>query len=86
MSGSRGAQVASGGVVSRRKWARTASVSHAKTLRPARRQVSITVSVRSTNRLPDADCVPKESFRQMTACRNPAARQTLRKSRHFTKR
>ena len=46
--------------------ARTASASHAKAFRP-RRQVSMTVSIRSTNRLPDADWVPKESFRQMTA-------------------
>src|SRR5262249_60668675 len=33
------------------------------------RQVSITVSIVSTKRLPPALCVPKDSFRQMTACR-----------------
>jgi len=35
-----------------------------------RRQVSITVSARSTNRLPLPLWVPKQSFRQMTACRS----------------
>ena len=32
-----------------------------------RRQVSMTVSMRSTKRLPAADCVPNDSFRQITA-------------------
>ena len=47
--------------------ARTAPVSHSKALIPRRRPVSTTVSIRSTNRLPDADCVPNDSFRQITA-------------------
>jgi hypothetical protein len=42
-------------------WAFTASTSQAKTLRRCRRQVSITVSNRSTKRLPDADGVPNDS-------------------------
>jgi len=33
-------------------------------------QVSITVNMVSTKRLPPALCVPKESFRQITAWRN----------------
>ncbi|MBM4071788.1 MAG: hypothetical protein FJ271_23110, partial [Planctomycetes bacterium] len=45
-------------------WASTAVVSHAKALCDWRRQVSITVSRRSTKRLPPFDCVPKESLRQ----------------------
>lgn len=45
----------------------TASVSHSKALVPWRRVVSMTVSKRSTKRLPLADWVPKLSFRQMTA-------------------
>ena len=39
-------------------------------LRCCWRQVSITVSMVSTKRLPCALCVPKESLRQITACRN----------------
>jgi hypothetical protein len=69
-SASHHAAASGGGAASRRKWARTVSVGQAKALRPPRRQVSMTVSSRSTNRLPDADCVPNDSFRQMTACRS----------------
>ena len=49
------------------RWASTVFVSQAKVLRDWRRQVSTTVSRRSTNRLPPADCVPNDSLRQMTA-------------------
>ena len=51
----------------REMWASTAFDSQAKVFRDWRRQVSTTVRSRSTNRLPVADRVPKESFRQMTA-------------------
>jgi hypothetical protein len=49
------------------KRASTASTNQENTLRFCRRQVSTTVSRRSTNRLPSADCVPNDSFRQITA-------------------
>ena len=49
------------------RWASTALVTKAKALRRCWRQVSITVSMVSTKRLPLALCVPKESFRQITA-------------------
>ena len=55
------------GAVSLRSLACTAWVSQSNTLRSCRRQVSITVNSRSTNRLPAADCVPNDSFRQITA-------------------
>ena len=55
------------GAISLRRLACTASVSQAKTFRSWRRQVSMTVNMRSTNRLPEADCVPNDSFRQITA-------------------
>ena len=45
------------------RWASTVFVSQAKVLRDWRRQVSTTVSRRSTNRLPPADCVPNDSLR-----------------------
>ena len=47
--------------------ASTASTSQANTFRFCRRQVSTTVSKRSTYRLPAADCVPNDNFRQITA-------------------
>lgn len=47
--------------------ASTAAVRNKKTLRRCWRQVSITVSIVSTKRLPPALCVPNESLRQMTA-------------------
>lgn len=40
------------------------------TSRSCRRHVSMAVSSRSTKRLPEADCVPNDSFRQITACRS----------------
>ena len=49
------------------KWAATAWVTKSKTLVFCWRQVSIAVSIVSTKRLPAALCVPKESFRQITA-------------------
>jgi hypothetical protein len=49
------------------KYAWTASPMKAKTLRDCWRQVSTTVRIVSTKRLPRALCVPKDSFRQMTA-------------------
>ena len=49
------------------KWASTAAVTKAKRLRSCWRQVSITLSMVSTNRLPAALCVPNDSFRQITA-------------------
>ena len=52
------------------RWASTAVVRYSKALRCCWRQVSITVSIVSTKRLPAAFCVPKESLRQITACRN----------------
>ena len=51
------------------KWAWTASATKAKTLRDCWRQVSTTVSIVSTKRLPRALCVPNDNFRQITACR-----------------
>jgi len=49
------------------KRASTASTIQESTFRFCRRQVSTTVSSRSTNRLPSADCVPNDNFRQITA-------------------
>jgi hypothetical protein len=49
------------------RWEWTAAVRYSKALRRCWRQVSITVSIVSTKRLPLALCVPKESLRQMTA-------------------
>ncbi len=46
------------------KWALTASVTKANTLRPCWRHVSITLSSVSTKRLPEVLGVPKDSFRQ----------------------
>lgn len=53
----------------RAQWAWTAAVTEAKTWRDCCRQGSITVSIVSTKRLPPMLWVPKDSFRQMTACR-----------------
>ena len=47
-------------------WASMAAVRYANTARDCWRQVSITVSIVSTKRLPGALCVPKDSFRQIT--------------------
>ena len=55
------------GAVLPAKRASTASTSQDNTLRFCRRQVSTTVSNRSTNLLPADDCVPNDSFRQITA-------------------
>ncbi len=49
------------------KRASTASTIQESAFRCYRRQVSITGSSRSTKRLPSGDCVPKDSFRQITA-------------------
>jgi len=49
------------------RWERTAAVRYSKALRRCWRQVSMTVSIVSTKRLPPALCVPKESLRQITA-------------------
>lgn len=55
------------GAVLPAKRASTASTIQASAFRFCRRQVSTTVSIRSTNRLPSGDCVPNDSFRQITA-------------------
>jgi hypothetical protein len=55
------------GAVWSAKRASTASTIQESTFRCCRRQVSTTVSSRSTNRLPSADCVPNDNFRQITA-------------------
>ncbi len=49
------------------KWLCTACATKAKTLRDCWRHVSTTVRIVSTKRLPRSLCVPKESFRQITA-------------------
>ena len=49
------------------RWEWMAAVRYWNALRRCWRQVSMTVSIVSTKRLPPALCVPKESFRQMTA-------------------
>lgn len=49
------------------KWAVTADVRKVRTSRCCWRQVVTTLSSVSTNRLPDALCVPNDSFRQITA-------------------
>src|SRR6516225_456040 len=55
------------GAVLSAKRASTDSTSQETTFRCCRRQVSTTVSNRSTNRLPAEDCVPNDNFRQITA-------------------
>ena len=47
-------------------WASMAAVRYANTARDCWRQVSITVRIVSTKRLPRGLCVPNDSFRQMT--------------------
>lgn len=54
----------------RAKWAWMAAVRSSKLLRDCRWQVSTTVRMVSTKRLPPVLCVPNDSFRQMTAGRN----------------
>jgi hypothetical protein len=49
------------------KWRSIACVTNGSTARSCWRQVSITLSRRSTNRLPPALFVPNDSFRQITA-------------------
>jgi hypothetical protein len=49
------------------KWASTVWVTNSNTFRCCWRQVSMVVNRVSTKRLPAALCVPKESFRQITA-------------------
>lgn len=51
-------------------WASIAAVTKALRLRDCCRQVSVIVSMVSTNWLPALLCVPKESFRQITAGRS----------------
>ncbi len=55
------------GAVLPAKRASTACTIQASTFRFCLRHVSTTVSSRSTNRLPSADCVPNDNFRQITA-------------------
>ena len=55
------------GVLLAARLASSVLVRNAKAFRACCRQVSTTVRIVSTKRLPAALCVPKESFRQMTA-------------------
>jgi hypothetical protein len=50
-------------------WTWTAALTEAKASRDYRWQVAITVGIVSTNRLPLALCVSKDTLSQITGCR-----------------